>query len=498
MTRSSCWKKICLVCALLAMTVIVSSAQTFKTVANFNGTDGSYPGYLSLVQGTDGNLYGTTEGGGPERGGTIFKMTPSGVLTTIYTFCDQSGDCPNGAYPYAGLALGTDEVFYGTTFQGGPSILCLSGCGTVFKVTRAGVLATLHTFALTDGGNPSGSLIQGSDGDLYGTTEFGGAGSCANLYTPGCGTIFKINSKLGFTTLHSFNGADGWNPLAGLIQGFDGNFYGTTLEGGAYGGGTVFRITSEGKLTTLYNFCAQTNCTDGEFPAAALLQATDGNFYGTTAGGGTGYCYYDEQTGTIFKMNPSGALTTLHSFCLDDGFVPEAALIQATDANLYGTTYEGGNGKYCVGAFTPGCGTAFKLVQNGTLTTLHRFCSQTNCADGSAAEGGLFQATNGTFYGTTLGGGAGGEGIVFWLDGGLGPFVKNLPTSGMAGRVVKILGTDLTGATSITFNGMPAAFTVVSGTEISTTVPTGATTGTVQVVTPSGTLSSNVPFRVTK
>jgi uncharacterized repeat protein (TIGR03803 family) len=203
------------------------------------------------------------------------------------------------------------------------------------------------------------------------------------------------------------------------------------MAGGPDGtGGTVFRITAGGKLTTLYDFCSQANCTDGSYPNG-LVQATNGDFYGTT--------------------NQSGAY---------------------------------------------GAGTVFKITPAGTLTTLYNFCSQTNCADGAYPLAGLMQDTNGNLYGTTFEGGAYGLGTVFTLSVGLGPFVETQTTSGKVGAAVKILGTNLTGATSVTFNGTPALFTVVRPSEITTTVPAGATTGTVQVVTPSGTLSSNVSFRV--
>ena len=484
-------KSTCLVLAFCAAMTVRSSAQ-FKPIANFAGSNGSYPQYVSLVQGTDGNLYGTTETGGLSRFGTVFRVSVSGTITSIYSFCAQGDTCPDGAYPYAGLLLGTDGAFYGTTWG---NELCSTACGTVFKVTRNGVLTTLHTFALTDGANPAGALTQGTDGDLYGTTEYGGSGDCTNLYVPGCGTIFKISSKLGFTTLHSFTGADGWNPLGGVIQGTDGNFYGTTAAGGSYGGGTIFRITPEGKLTTLYSFCAQANCTDGQTPTAALLQASDGNFYGTTESGGIYACYYGELTGTAFKMTPAGTLTTIYNFC--DGRFPTAPLIAATDGNLYGTTSVGGAGSYCYGVFTPGCGTVFKLAPTGVLTILHYFCSEVNCGDGAGLYGGLIQHTNGLFYGSTIGGGAGEEGTVFRLSGGLGPFIAFVQATAKVGKSAQILGQGLTGTSSVTFNGVEAAsFKVLSDTYMTAVVPQGASTGPVVVTTPGGTLKSNQNFRI--
>ena len=415
------------------------------------------------------------------------------MLTTLYTFSRLDG--PNGATPVAGLALGTDEKFYGTTAEGGPSTACGGGCGTVFKITREGALTTLHTFNSTDGSSPVAAVVEGTDGNFYGTTEYGGVNSCVG-YTSNCGTIFKIKSNGTFTLLHSFNGTDGSQPLGGLVEGTDGNFYGTTLSGGANALGTIFKINAKGNLTTLYSFCAQVGCTDGSAPFAGLIQGTDGNFYGTTSSGGGSYCYYGESGGTIFKITPGGRLTTLHSFCYSEGFAPEAPLAQATDGKLYGTAKWGGNGGngYCTAVFDPGCGTIFKVPLSGVSTTaVHTF----DWTDGDLPSAALVQATNGILYGTTTSGGT-GAGTIFSQSFGAQPFVITLPISRKMGQHVAILGTDLTGATSVTFNGTSATFTVVSSTEISTTVPTGATTGPVMVTTPSGTLKSNNNFRVTQ
>jgi uncharacterized repeat protein (TIGR03803 family) len=211
-----------------------------------------------------------------------------------------------------------------------------------------------------------------------------------------------------------------------------------------------------------------------------LIQANNGVFYGTTAYG----------LGTIFTITPRGTFTTLHSFDGSDGRgLFTGPLVQATDGNFYGTAGQGGPNN--------DDGTIFKISASGTFTMLYNFCAETGCTDGIQPRT-LIQATDGNFYGITAnGGGSNQDGTIYRLSVGLGPFVETLPTSGNVGGNVKILGTDLTGATSVTFNGTPAVFTVVSASEITATVPTGATTGTVQVVTPgSGTLSSNVPFRV--
>ena len=283
--------------------------------------------------------------------------------------------------------------------------------------------------------------------------------------------------------VNSFNGADGANPEAGLILGTNGNFYGTTVNGGANGDGTVFSITASGTLTTLHNFCSQggSSCTDGSKSDAGLVQGTNGKLYGTTSGGGAnGY-------GTVFGITAAGTLTTLHSFDGTDGSSPEAGLAQGTNGKFYGTTYSGG---------ANGDGTVFSIAAGGTLTTLYSFCAQPDCTDGADPEAGLVNGTNGKFYGTTGFGGTSDYGTTFGISVGLGPFVETNPTSGNVGMAVTILGTNLVGASSVTFNGTAATFTVVSGSEITTTVPADATTGTLQVVTLTGTLSSNVPFRV--
>jgi uncharacterized repeat protein (TIGR03803 family) len=459
--------RVCGVFLLWATAAMALPAQTFTSLLSFDGRDGGNPN-AGLVQGTDGNFYGTT------YDNTVFKITPSGTLTTLHTF-----HTTDGANPYASLILGTNGNFYGTTNTGGAN-----GSGTVFSITAGGKLKTLHSFNGTDGASPFAGVVQGTDGNFYGTTLYGGT-KCGGT----CGTVFKITPSGKLKTLHNFtDGADGAVPYAGLVQGTDGKFYGTTEQGGGTtGSGTVFSITASGKLTTLYTFCSQTNCTDGRWPRGTMVQGTDGNFYGTTYYGGTNGSY-----GTVFNITPGGTLTTLHSFdFFTDGADPNAGVVEGTDGNFYGTTDQGGvngSGDY---------GTAFSITPSGTLATLYSFCSQSNCTDG-AAPSGLVQGTDGNFYGTTANGGTnGGYGTVFALSVGLGPFVETSPASGVVGAAVKILGTNLTGSTSITFNGTSQpTFTVASASEITTTVPTGATTGTVQVVTPGGTLSSNVPFTV--
>jgi uncharacterized repeat protein (TIGR03803 family) len=487
MTKLSVWRTAGAVFVLYAATASAARAQVFTTLADFKG-EGS-PEYMSLVQGRDANLYGTAVyGGNSLLGGTLFKITTRGLLSELYSFCDDEVGCAGGAEPFGGLIQATNGNFYGTTATGG-----VPASGTIFKITPAGTLTTLYTFCssypCTDGAYPYGTLIQAADGNFYGTTYSGGTSTNCSGF--GCGTVFKINPSGSLTTLHNFTLTDGASPYAGLIEAVGGDFYGTTYSGGANGQGSVFKITRLGTLTTVYSFCALANCADGQGPTAGLSQGIDGNFYGTTVFGGA------SGDGTVFKITPRGRLSTLHSFDGTDSSGPTAGLVQGNDGYLYGTTFAA----YVAG---DGYGTIFKISTEGDLTMLYRFCSQPNCSDGAYPVGGLVQATNGIFYGTTTGYGApdcvdsgfGFCGTVFSLDMSLGPFVAFVRGYGRVGRTIGILGQGFTGATSVLLNGTPANFTVVSDTLIRATVPAGATTGYVTVTTPSGTLKSNVPFHV--
>jgi uncharacterized repeat protein (TIGR03803 family) len=453
---------------------VCAQAQTFSTLGNFISSNGNEPYYGSLIQATNGNYYATTYWGGKNGKGVVFEITPAGKLTDLYNFCSQT-NCTDGANPYAGLILGSNGDFYGTTQLGGPN-----NGGTVFKMTIGGKLTTLYSFCTqancTDGQTPNGALVQASNGNFYGTTNAGGAF--------GYGTIFEITSSGTFKSLYSFcaktNCNDGGNPDSGLVQGTDANLYGTTYYFGSHRSGTAYEITTAGKFKVLYSFCAQTNCTDGSNPFGGLTQGSNGNFYGTANLGGSDY-------GTIFELTTGGVLTTLHTFDYTDGGYPVSAPIEASDGNFYGTTWTSA-GTY------PG-GTIYELTSGGVFSSLYSFCSVSSCT-GQNPYGELAQAANGEFIGTTAFGGTGNDGTVYSYSTGLGAFVQTVPKAAKAGARVIILGNGLTGSTSVTFNGTTAAFTVVSNTEITATVPTGATTGTVAVTTPTGTLNSNPEFQV--
>src|SRR5580698_5485802 len=480
---------------ILMAASVVCSAQTYTTLFSFNKTNGWEPIGIP-AQGIDGNFYGMTLFGGTGQGsedGTVFKITSAGKQTVLHNFCSVA-NCADGYDPFWGLTLATDGNYYGTTSDGGANNVG----GNVFKITSAGKLTVLYSFCgssdgdCSDGSTPDGGVIQGIDGNFYGTTRFGGGGPLC-ISNGFCGNVFKVTRTGTETSLYNFcsrtNCADGVQPAAPLVQGTDGNFYGTTGGGPGNENPTIFKLTPAGKLTTLYTFggtgVQQASSISG------LIQATDGNFYGTTGRGGA------NGSGVAFKITPGGTFTTLYNFCSVfgclDGADPFGGFIQGSDGNLYSTTAEGG-----LNANGTNGGTIFKMTLSGVITTLYTFCSESNCADGDYPTAPPVQGTDGNFYGFALGG-IGNEplyGVVYKLSTGLAPFIKFLPAGGKVGSEVGILGNNLTGATSVTFNGTAATFKVVSSTLITVNVPTGATTGILKVVTPSGTLSSVPAFHV--
>src|ERR1017187_991590 len=244
--------------------------------------------------------------------------------TNLHLFLSFPND---GAYPEAGLVQGSDGNFYGTTDHGGTSSNCTVGCGTIFRISPSGTYTTLHSFvgSPNDGAAPIASLVLGSDGSFYGVTAQGGTSTNCGLY--GCGTIFRISPGGSCTSLYSFAGSpnDGSSPFAGLVQGSDGNFYGMTYYGGTStncsggGCGTIFRISPSGTYTSLHYFVGYP--TDGSLPGAQLAQGSDGNFYGTTDQGGTSTNCGTAGCGTVFRISPSGNKTNLYSF----GNIPDGA-----------------------------------------------------------------------------------------------------------------------------------------------------------------------------
>lgn len=390
----------------MTLWLVVSSASaeaTFTTLFSFRGTNGVNP-EGKLVQGSDGSFYGTTRdttateganyGFGSYGHGTVFRIAPTGKLTTLVTFTGT-----NGAYPRAGLVIGSDGSFYGTTAGGGTGHL-----GTVFRMSTNGALTSLASFDGTNGACPGAVLVEGRDGNFYGTAAFGGIrkrGVPATAVSGNgwfdYGAVFKISTKGTLTTLVLFRGTNGANPYKRLVRAIDGDFYGTTTMGGTNGFGTVFKMAASGELSTLLSFSG----TNGTGPSE-LTVGNDGDLYGTTEIGGAMYDGTDlSGCGTVFRLNTRGILKSLVSFSGVNGKRP-GALLLGLDGNFYGTTSEGG-------AFNNG--TIFRMTPNGTLTTLYSF------TEGGVAgiAPSLVQASDETFYGTTTAGGKHHCGSIFHL-----------------------------------------------------------------------------------
>jgi uncharacterized repeat protein (TIGR03803 family) len=387
---------------VLAWPGIVHAQRPFQVLHALTATtDGQNPS--TLIQAADGNFYGTTALGGAFDSGTVFTMTPTGTVTVLHSFGGAPGD---GAHPHAALLQGTDGNFYGTTYDGGGA----DDLGTVFKMTPAGTVTVLHVFTggAIDGAHPEAPLIQATDGNFYGTT----AGN------PGGGTAFTMTSAGTVTVLHAFGAAgDGASPKAALLQATDGNFYGTTdMASGVIGGGsagTVFKMTPGGSVTILFGF----SNFFGSVSPSSLIEATDGNLYGTTAFGG--FCTFANHVsrtgcGTIFRVTPDGVLHFLLEFGGEGttgGSYPRGALIQATDGNLYGTTFDG----ELAPPFPDYRGTVFMMTPGGVVSRVHAFAGGTT--DGARPAAALVQATDGNLYGTTTRGGISDSGTIFAIAG---------------------------------------------------------------------------------
>jgi uncharacterized repeat protein (TIGR03803 family) len=435
--------------------VKITPAGVFSVLYSFpldtsNNTtpNGMFP-VAGLLQGPDGNFYGVASGGGssgtdfcqPGPGifgcGTIFKLTPSGNLTLLYSFCGGYG-CgsypPDGADPRGRLALGPDGNLYGTTQQGG-YYNGVYNSGIIFRISLSGAgYQIMHTFSgccgTGDGNGPTAGLTLASDGNFYGTTQFGG--------TSDNGTVFKMNLAGTVTILHSFaQDANGAEPLGALIQAGDGNLYGTCYTGGTNSSGTVFRISTSGNFQKIFDFSQAAG--DTGYPKAGVIQASDGNLYGTTALGGS------DLEGTIYQLTLGGAYTLEATFGSNGttGYYPDGALVQGSDGNLYVTTPSGG---------------------------------------GSNSNGVPDQGTIDVFSAS----------LPLPKPGILG-FV---PSSGPVGTKVTIGLGPYIGATVVKFNGTSAPFKIDGSEFITATVPAGATTGPISVTTPGGTTTSKQKFTV--
>jgi uncharacterized repeat protein (TIGR03803 family) len=444
----------CIVSIFGVVTAVPVTAQTYTTLYNFSGPGGNIP-TGQLTQGADGNLWGITKNGGvgpcSSEGnpgcGTIFEISTGGALTSLYSFDGSTGYIPAG-----GLTLATDGNFYGVTTTGGEF-----NQGAAFQFTPWGDLSDFFGFCMEDcpegyvlnGADPTTKIIQGTDGNLYGTTPYGGT-YCG---IRGCGVFFKLTTSpfLGIMTFHSFHSGVG-GPTTSVVQGLDGNFYGIA--------GNFFKITSP-----TYSLVKFNNPFLIGWPIGGIILGTDGNFYGASIGGSTTY-----GCGVIYQMTPSGTFTTMYNFTgVNDGCTPESPLIQASDGNFYGLS----KGELF-----------FQVTPTGAFTPIY-----------SGVQGTLMQATDGNFYGTDPTGGNCAPyycGSIFKLSTGLGPFVTTIPTSGKVGTVVSILGYNLLGA-NVSLNGTPLSSSYIEETELQVTIPAGATTGLMTV----GSLQSNKVFRVT-
>lgn len=467
--------------ATLMVVVILASishGQSYSVLYNFGSvtSDPRYPQDSgTIAQGRDGNLYSTAPWGGKNNQGAAFRITPSGALTTLVTFSGGS----MGGRPFSGLTLGSDGNFYGAAYQGGPAHF-----GTLFRMTPAGHVTILHRFFGPDGANPLAPPIEGLDQNFYGTTFAGGNSTCSG----GCGTIYKITPHGTFSTLIQFNSTDGSNPIAPLVQGTDGWFYGTTYAGGPLNAGVLFKVSRTGKLAILHYFGNDKN---GASPASPLIEGTDGKFYGTALEGNGGF-------GVVFRTAASGGYAVLHTMNgTTDGYAPYAGLLLATDGNFYGAASRGGLSSNCGGAL---CGTLFSMAATGSYSVLYNF-------DGTTGEQPTvtpIQHTNGLIYGDTSYGGVGTLsectnntcGVFYSLNGNLSSFITLLPYAGKAGKTIEFLGQGFTGTSGVLFNGVPASFIVKSDTYLTAIVPNDADTGFVTVTTPNGVLNSNRQFRV--
>jgi|HubBroStandDraft_1064217.scaffolds.fasta_scaffold02256_7 uncharacterized repeat protein (TIGR03803 family) len=515
-------------CAVLLITVIQALpaqaqlselyAFQYNSATTSNYPDGAIP-MAELIEGADGNYYTTTNIGGAGTCpgevenqipgcGAVVKITPAGVLSVLYSFPydTSTSTAPDGWFPQAGLVQGKDGNFYGVATEGGTGgeacadTTGLSGCGTVFKLTKTGTLTVLHSFCggsgcgslATDGAEPTGRMVFGANGDLYGTTQTGGIYD--GFYNQG--TIFRITTSGVYEILHLFSGnfgptPDGANPAAGLTLASNGDFYGTTTAGGASKDGTVFKMTPAGKVTLLHSF---TGSSDGSMPIGALVQASDGNLYGTCYSGGA------NGTGTAFRITTKGAFTKIYDFAAQAspgniGYLPRAGLIQASDGNLYGTAWEGG-------AFEV-TGTIYQLTLAGVGTLEASFDDSTT---GFSPLGALVQGSDGRLYVTLQN--DGGEnsddvedsGAISVLDLGLdpaapGPF-EFTPAKGLVGAKITLRGSAFVGTTAVTFNGTSAASVVDASGYITATVPSGATSGPITVTNAGGTTTSKNSFTV--
>jgi uncharacterized repeat protein (TIGR03803 family) len=475
----------------------MTTAGTLSTVYSFcsltSCTDGGYP-WGGVTLGFDGNFYGTTQGYGTHGAGTVFKVAPTGTLTTLWNFANGTDD----SAPTYKTALGQDGSMYGVSEE-----QYAGQNGAFFKVSAAGVFKALKDFNYTDGASPN-LPTQGTDGNFYGTAQGGGDPTCK------CGVVYKATPTGAITVLHAFKGypTDGYRPLGILVQGTDGNFYGTTYQGGAHNEGSVFKISPAGAFTLLYSFNYGNGIYDAQHPLAGLTLGTDGNFYGVGSAGGS------KNAGAIVKITPAGTESVLYSFCsvtCNDGFGPATPLVLHTDGKFYGNT----NGNSLSGSVFYSFDVGFKPLVDlvtwsakvgKTVEILGQgFTGTTGISfDGIPAT---FDNVSDTYMTATVPAGAlTGTVTVTTLTSTMKsnraflvtPQITSFtPASGIVGTSVTITGVSLTQATQVTIGGKAAAFTVNSDAKVTATVPAGAKTGAkITITTAGGIASSPLAFAV--
>ena len=543
--------RIAVVTVALILTALSASAQTYTKLYTWpedtrNDTGIGLAGLMT--QGRDGNLYGTIGDDNSNAAGSAFKMTPSGTFTRIYSFCSLTA-CADGTGPWGGLSLAKDGNFYGTTTNGGKN-----NAGTVFQLTPTGTLMTVWSFDNgTDGAAPWYPALQGIDGSFYavsntiyagdygafikltpGTTlpykekvlvDFNYTnGNDPNLPTQGTdgsfygstfsggskgmGVVYKSGANGGITVLHNFVGypTDGANPIGAMVQGNDGAFYGVTYLGGAGNLGAIFKITATGTFTLIHSFAGAPN--DGTHPRSGLILGSDGNFYGTTLSGGKA------NDGMIYKVTPAGQVTILHSLCsvtgCTDGFYTATPLIQHTNGKFYGSTSGnslGGSYLYSVGT---GLAPFVKIVNwSGKVGATVELLGQGFTGTTGVSFNGVsasFSNVSDTYMTATVPAGAltGTVKVTTFTSSMLSnhaflvvPVVSSFtPASGIVGSNVTITGVSLTQTSKVTIGGKTATFTVGTDKQITATVPAGAKTGKIVVTTPGGVATSSLSYSV--
>lgn len=415
---------------LLFCLVADGQAQTETNLHVFaSGANNGDRPYAGLIQATDGYFYGTTKFGGAQSIGTIFRISADGAYTNVYSFAGSGFD---GWEPTGGLVQGTDGNFYGMTSMKGTNGC---QCGTIFRVTPGGTYTVIHQFAggTSDGGSPNSTLIQASDGNFYGTATAGGTG------THGGGVVFRISPAGVYANIYSFGSYanDGYQPMGGVVQGNDGALYGMTFFGGTNNFGTIYRVTTNGTYTSLHSFAGgfYYGNADGHAPYGSLVVGPDGNLYGTASEGGTNTC----ACGVVFRISPNGNYQTIYSFHdYPDGANPEAGLVLGSDGNFYGTTYAGGSPNFAT------YGTIFRISPTAQYASLYAFGSEIGQGEPVAP---LVQGSDGNFYGTTTLGGSSFRGTVFKLFAALPSPANKVSGVSIAGTNVVITIPSVAGET---------------------------------------------------